>query len=65
MQAKKLYRVTFPNGFILARCGEEQYFNFIDVTSVDQREPWEFNFTEKEIKAIDERYWIFKKEVAQ
>ena len=65
MRVKQLYRVTFPDGFILARCGKEQHFNFVDVTSVDQREPWEFNFTEQEIKDYDERYWSFAVEVTE
>lgn len=65
MKSKQVYRVTFPDGFILARCGKEQYLSFVDATSVDLREPWEFNFTEKEIKDHNPRFMAFAVEVAE
>ena len=65
MKTKQLYRVTFPNGFILARYGEEQYLSFVDETSVDRLEHWEFTFTEQEIKDFDESYWSFAVEVSE
>ena len=65
MKAEKLYRVTLPDGFILAKCGNEQELNFVDEASVDIREPWEFNFTEKEIKKTDPKLMAFAMEVAK
>ena len=65
MKSEKLYRVTLPNGFILAKCGKEQRLNCVDETSVDIREPWEFNFTEKEIKKTDPKLMAFAMEVAE
>ena len=65
MKAEKLYHVTLPNGFVLAKCEKEQHLNFVDTSSVDRREPWEFNFTEQEIKDYGERFWPFAVEVAE
>lgn len=65
MKVEQLYRVTLPNGFILARCGKERHLNFVDETSVDIREPWEFNFTEKEIKKMEPKLMAFATEVAE
>lgn len=65
MKDEKPYRVTFPNGFVLGKCGKEQHLNFVDEASVDLRKPWDFNFTEQEIKDFYERYWSFAKEVTE
>lgn len=65
MKEEKPYRVTLPNGFVLGKCVKEQHLNFVDETSVDLREPWDFNFTEQEIKDFYELYWMFMKEANQ
>ena len=65
MKVEKLYRVTLPNGFMLAKCGKEQYLNFVDETSVDPREPWEFNLTEQEIKKMEPNLITLAMEVAE
>ena len=65
MKSEKLYRVTLPNGFILAKRGKEQHLNFVDETSVDLREPWEFNLTEQEIKKTGPNLMVLAVEVAE
>ena len=53
MKEKRLYRIEFPNGHVFAQCGDDEHFTSVDPTSVDPREPWEFNFSEKEIRRIE------------
>ena len=65
MKTKQLYRVTLPNGFMLAKCGKEQHLSFVDPTSVDLREPWEFNLTEQEIKKTQPIFMALAVEVAE
>ena len=65
MNGEQLYRVTFPNGFMLARCGKEQHLNCVDSTSVDLHEPWKFNFTVKEIEKMDPKLMKFAVEAAE
>lgn len=65
MKAEKPYRVTLPNGFVLGKYGKEQHLNFVDESSIDLSKPWDFNFTEQEIKDFYERYWDFAVEVIE
>jgi len=70
-EPEKLYRVKFPN---VTKHGNETYLyknDGEDVTSIDwspkdfveNDDSDDYHFTEQEIKAIDERYWIFREEV--
>lgn len=65
MKEERLYRIEFPDGHVFARCGDDEHFTSVDPTSVDLSQPWQFNFTEKEIKLAGEKYWNFAKEVTE
>lgn len=66
IEKEKLYRVEMPgtDDLMLTLEGNEYYFDE-PLDYVGERPDIRQEFTESEIKAIDERYWMFKKEVTQ
>lgn len=65
IEKEKLYRVEVPgtDNLLLTLEGSEYYFDE-QIDYIGDKPNIRQEFTEKEIKAIDERYWMFKKEVA-
>lgn len=66
IEKEKLYRIEMPgtDDLLLTLEGSEYYFDE-PLDYIGEKPNIRQEFTESEIKAIDERYWIFKKEVAQ
>ena len=71
-EEEKLYRVKFPNikrsglPIILTKVNwDGSGYTTMDwpCESYAEKHPEQFNFTEQEIKAIDERYFLFAEEV--
>lgn len=78
MSKEKKYNVIFPNvkNCYLAKSIEskfsDEFYNFLDHIPVMPEQwtnkwgmGWQVEFTEQEIKAIDERYLAFKVEVSK
>ena len=63
VEKEKLYCVKFPSGHFLYRTNSEGNLSYLRDNY--QGNPDVHIFTEKEIKAIDERYWAFAVEVTE
>lgn len=65
IEKEKLYRVELPSGHVMYNSGAKEKPSYSYIPKGLAKESPDSTFTEKEIKAIDERYWMFKKEVTQ
>ena len=66
VEKEKLYRILMPNKTFLIQStldadGHQHWFN----KNVEIYDHVKFQFTEQEIKDIDERYWTFAEEVTE
>ena len=55
-----LYYVQFPDGHVLAKWREDDWYTVVDPSSVSDG-GWRFGFTEKEINDEDPRFFRFAK----
>lgn len=65
VEKEKLYRVELPSGHVMYMSGGKNKVSYSYMPIGYAKTTPDFLFTEAEIKAIDERYWPFAKEVEE
>lgn len=65
IEKEKLYKIMLPTGHMLYESGGESDYPYSYIPSSFTKTTEKHQFTEKKIKAIDERYWAFAEEVTE